>query len=96
MNEGGGNASNAASVYEVPVDTLSVHNMARRATEQHQYHEQMGTYEVPTYEYATSGPNEQEVMQYSYIILSWTQCYMFIALQSAMLHLCAHDNAKLS
>ena len=59
MNEGGGNAFNAASVYEVPMDTLSAH--ARRATEHHQYHKQMETYEAPMYAYATSGPNEQEV-----------------------------------
>ena len=58
MNEGGGNAFNT-STYEVPVSTLSA--LTRRTTEHQQYYEQMGA-ATATYEYATSGPNEQMVI----------------------------------
>lgn len=56
-----GNAFNA-SAYEMPVDTLSAHT--RRTTEHCQYHEQIGA--AAMYEYATSGPNEQQMVMLSY------------------------------
>ena len=55
MNEGGGNGFNAARAYEVPMNTMPAH--ARRTSEVRM---PMGMYEA-LYEYATSGPDEQEV-----------------------------------
>ena len=64
MNEGRGNGFNAARAYEVPMHAMPVH--AGRTSEVRM---PMGMYEA-LYEYATSGPDEQEVkMCYSNAIL---------------------------
>ena len=73
------------------MDTLSAH--ARRAAEHHQYHDQMGTYEAPMYEYATSGPNEQEVMCYIYnYIYIYIYMYIYIYIYIMATYLYMHFN----
>ena len=56
MNERRGNGFNAARAYEVPMNTMPVH--AGRTSEGRM---PIGMHEA-LYEYSTSGPDEQEVI----------------------------------